>query len=209
MQCKCGGRGGTAAVLFALPPLSLSCTCVSPVTADACGTSWQRCRAFKKLTAWQTIYGCMSACVCVYVYVDNFTPQLENVCQLYLKKKGTPHTLILVFSWLLSLSVSLFSNEGVESKRTGKWANQKRQRYLNCFFFLAIYLCYTSAATPTSTATLKGASHSLPEWLPVWVCVCVWVCAICNYSTLTLTEKLPVCECTCMCAWCMCGWTSL
>lgn len=136
MQCKCGGRGGTAAVLFALPPLSLSCTCVSPVTADACGTSWQRCRAFKKLTAWQTIYGCMSACVCVCVCGQLYAT-IRKCVSIILKKRNTTHTHTGIFLTSLSLSVSLFSNEGVESKRTGKWANQKRQRYLNCFFFFS------------------------------------------------------------------------
>lgn len=126
--------------------------------------------------------------MCVCVCVDNFTPQLENVCQLYLKKRNTPHTHTGIFLTSLSLSCSLSTREW----RASELANEQTKRGSDiwiAFFFLAIYLCYTSSAT--STPTLKGASHSLPEWLPVWVCVC----AICNYSTLTLTEKLPVCVC--------------
>lgn len=175
MQCKCGGRGGTAAVLFALPPLSLSCTCVLPVTADACATSWQCCRAFKKLTAWQTIYGCMSACVCVCVCGQLYATIRKCVSIILKKKKETPHTLILVFSWLLSLSISLFQR-GSGEQANWQMSKPKAAAIFELLFFLAIYLCYTSAATPTSTATLKGASNSLPEWLPVWVCVCVSMC---------------------------------
>jgi len=55
---------------------------------------------------------------------------------------------------------------------------QKQLRAIFEIALLLLFICYTSV-----TPTLKGASHSLPEWLHACVCVCV-------RSTLTLTAKL-------------------
>lgn len=140
MQCKCGGRGGTAAVLFALPPLSLSCTCVAPVTADACGTSWQRCRAFKKLTAWQTINGCMSACVCVCVCGQLYAT-IRKCVSIILEKKKKHHTHSYWYFPDFSLSLSFPTREWRASELANEQTKSGSDIWI-AFFFSYLFVLY-------------------------------------------------------------------
>lgn len=132
----CGGRRRNSCC----GALSLQPLCHAPVSrllqlmmvprvgsAAAPLKSWQ----LDKRSTFTWVYVCVRVCRQLYATI-------RKCVSIILKKRNTH---ILVFSWLASLSLS--SNEGVESKRTGKWTNQKRQRYLNCFFlFSYLFVLY-------------------------------------------------------------------
>lgn len=81
---RCDVSGGNSCVLSLPRPLSLALVCTCVVTAD-CGTSWQR-RASKVDSLTNDLRFTCVLCVCTSKKMwtnDDFTPQLENVCQLY------------------------------------------------------------------------------------------------------------------------------
>lgn len=125
------------------------------------------------------------------------------MCVNYIKKeekKATLHTHIHVFSWLLTHAHTRMHTTREWSRRTGKWANQKRERYLNCFFsYLFVIQAQRQRWRGRRTVSQSDCQFECHVCVPVFVCV--WECAICNYSTLTLTEKLPVCVFVCVHMW--------
>lgn len=91
------------------------------------------------------------------------------MCVNYIKKEeksNTPHTHTRIFLTSHTCTHSHAHNEGVEQ---ADWQMSEPKAGAIFELLFQLFICYTSA-----TPTLKGASHSLPEWLPVWVsCVCV------------------------------------
>lgn len=125
------------------------------------------------------------------------------MCVNYIKKKkrNTPHTHMHTSKASIFLtSHTCTSREW--SKRTGKWTNQKRERYLNWFFsYLLYYLLYKRnanaeggvAQSPSVIASLSVMCvytcvcdlqlfNFDADWKATRVCVCVWVDKLISFS---------------------------